>query len=209
MESNHPKRSVLFIASYANVPRVMRMAKALSRSGANATILEWDRSARLPNVVSDGEIQVYRLRLPAAIGLWALLKYPFWLSYVSVFLLTKRFYALQVQNFDNLLIPLALRPFIRSKIVYDLADFYADGYLPNAGVLGRIIARIERLAIRSVDGLITVSEGQVLQTGSDHLPRNRTVIYNVPDDQELAAVAPSIEATPSSDSQLTLFYGGV
>jgi Glycosyl transferase 4-like domain/Glycosyl transferases group 1 len=187
------------------------MARTLWRRGASVTILEWDRDAQLPSEVSeDGEFKVYRLRLPAAIGLRAILKYPLWLSYLFVFLLRNRFSAIQVQNFDNLLIPLMLRPFLRYRIVYDLADFYSDGYLPNSGVPARIIARMERLTIRRVDALIMVSERQEVQTGPDNLPRNRAVVYNVPDEQELAEVEVATEETRAPlGSQLSLFYGGV
>ena len=132
---------------------------------------------------------------------------PLWQFYVILFLAGRRYRIVQAQNFDNLVPPLLLRPLMRFRIVYDLADFY-DSYLSDHRLAAKLVRNIERKAIRSVDAMVMASEGQVSQVLSLNLPAKNTVVYNVPTDEELE-VSSSHPKSQRHNGALVLFYGGV
>lgn len=196
------------VASNTGVPRVWRMARSLTKAGLSVTILEWDRGVKATGVMDVDGIKLVRFSRRSSFGSKAAVWFPFWLVHTAVFALKNRFSVLQLQNFDNLVLPLALRTITRSKIVYDLADFYADAYLPNSGLLTKFIRYLERRAIRQVDAMIIVSEGQLKQTGIQNLPGCRHLIYNTLMDDEIQSFAPSEEDSRNSKG-ISLFYAGV
>lgn len=199
---------VLMVASYPNVPRVWRMARTLKMAGLQVEVLEWDRSAILPRVASIDGIKVTRLGLRGPFGSKAIFWLPFWLLYACIFALKNRYSMLQLQNFDNLFLPMLLRNFLRYKIVYDLADFYADAYIQGNGQLAKLIGRLERGMIERVDALILVSEGQLQQTGNN-LPSCWNVIYNTPMNEEMQENFSAGERSSPKKNAISLFYGGV
>lgn len=201
-------KDVCFVTSHPDTPRVTRMARTLSKRGVGVTILEWDRSATLRREEWIDGVRTVRLRLKGSYGLLASITLPLWLLYVGVHLLRNGYDVVQAQNFDNLLLPLLLRPLKRFRIVYDLADFYADAYMPGHGLVVDAVRHAERRAIKSVDALIMVSEGQVSQVGEGNLPKRYEFVYNTPMDDELPR--PSLAAKAGrSDGRLVLLYVGV
>ena len=205
--TNSLNSDICFIASSAGRPRVLKMARALSRRGARVTVLEWDRTAKLPKEDLVNGVRVVRLRLKGNFGSRAILEFPLWLFYVITFLARNRYDAVQPQNFDNLVPSLLLRPLMRFRIVYDLADFY-DSYLSNHRFVATLVRNIERKAIRSADAMVMASEGQVSQVIPLNLPPKNTVVYNSPTDQELE-VSSSYPKPQRHSGSLVLFYGGV
>lgn len=212
--SDNQRASVLFIASSTNIQRVHRMATSIAKKGLATTVLEWDRDASLPDVGQKPFAQFRRLRLHATSGIRVLVKYPLWISYTLVFSLTRRFSVIQAQNLDNLIVPLLLRRALHVRIVYDLADFYADGYIPRTigtspgGLVKRAVAWLERLLLRKADGIILSSELQEYQTGRLGLPSSRTVIWNSPSTEELR-LTDALSSSRSQTKNVRLYYGGV
>lgn len=195
------------VASNAGIPRVWRMARSLKKEGLRVTILEWDRGVKPPESKNVDGIAVQRFSLRSSLGTKAAVWFPFWLVHAAAFALKNRFSILQVQNFDNLILQMALRRITGSKIVYDLADFYADAYLPKKGLLTEFIRCLERKMIADVDAVILVSEGQLEQTGVRNLPEVRRLIYNsLMDDEVLDYPTPS---SARGAKQISLFYAGV
>lgn len=174
----------------------------------NVTILEWDRSARLPKEEWVDGVRRVRLRLKGSYGLRAAVGMPLWLLYVGVYLLVNKYDVVQPQNFDNLIFPILLKPLKRFRIAYDLADFYADAYLPNLGIATSIVGIAERRAIRRLDGLIMNSEGQLSEVGSSNMPRSYTYIYNSPTDQEIDE-SPSLARPAGPSGGIVLLYAGI
>ena len=198
---------VLLIASFAECPRVWRMASTLAKSGFEVTVLEWDRSSQLPATEYTKNVRVYRMKLRAPYGLRLFLELPLWWIYISLFLLSNRFAIIQPQNLDSLLPSWVICRVKRIKIVYDIADFYADAYIPSSMVLLRkATAWLERTLIKTVDATIVVDESRLRQIHLDSLPF--FVIYNSPPDiyNELKS---NVRMQEASDSKLTLFYAGI
>jgi glycosyltransferase involved in cell wall biosynthesis len=183
------------------------MARALSKRGARVTVLEWDRTARLPKEDFTDGVRAVRLRLKGNFGFKAILGLPLWLFYVITFLARNRFEVVQPQNFDNLVPSLLLRPLMRFRIVYDLADFYADAYLPGHRMAAMLVRHVDRKAIRSVDALVMASEGQVSQVIPLNLPARSTFVHNTPTDNELETLSDNLESEKRNGA-LLLFYGG-
>ena len=198
---------VLFIASFAECPRVWKMASTLANNGFDVTVLEWDRRSKLPAIGYIRNIRVYRMRLNAPYGLKLIFKLPIWWIYTSLFLFLHRFTIVQPQNLDNLLPFWVLCQVKRTKIVYDVADFYADAYIPSSmALLRKATLWLERTLIKTVNATLVVDESRLKQINLDNL--QFFVIYNSPPDvyNELKS---NIHMQISSDSKLTLFYAGI
>jgi len=200
------KIKVLFITSYAGCSRTWKMAKTLSKSGFDVYILEWDRDSRLPTYEKVDKISVYRFRIKASYGLKLMYLLPLWWLYVGSFCLLKRFDVVQPQNLDNL-IPVLLSKQIRKfKIVYDIADFYADAYIPaKSFLLKKLVRCIDLLLMRTADSTLIADEVRIKQIGFK--PQNLYVIYNSPPD-----VYPNIASDAmfsKNDECFRIFYGGI
>lgn len=156
------------------------MASALARKEFRVIMIEWDRSSKLEAKEYQKNITVYRMKLKAPYGLKLLPKMPMWWIYLSFLTAAKRLTVAQPQNLDNLLAAWAICRIKHIKIVYDLADFYSDAYVPNSQSLKKIVRWLERSLIRTLDGLILVSEGQISQVERRNLPRRFTFVYNTP-----------------------------
>src|SRR3989304_9531123 len=115
--------SVLFLASFSGCPRVWKMASTLAEKNYEVTILEWDRSSKLPANQRIKGINVNRMKLSAPYGSKLIAMFPIWCFYVSFFILANNFDVIQPQNLDNLLISWVASHLKRMKIVYDIADF--------------------------------------------------------------------------------------
>jgi len=196
-------KRVLFIASYAQCPRVWKMASTLASNGFKVTILEWDRDSILPTIDYAKNICVQRMRLRAPYGLRLIFKLPIWQLYIFLFITMKKFTIIQPQNLDNMLPVWLARRIKRFKIVYDIADFYADAFIPhNMMLLRKIISWLEKTLMKNADALIIADETRIKQVGS-----KAWIIYNSPIDiyNELKTNT----YLTSSNTKFTIFYAGI
>jgi len=198
--------SIIFLTTYSGVPRTIRMAKVLGELGHKVMILEWDRaSSKLPFEVEDN-IDFVRMGLKAPYGIKACFLFPCWIIFVTVFLLVRRFDAVQPRNLDCL-IPAWLTSRIlrrRFRIVYDLADFYSDSYVVEIPLVRRLSEALEKILIKRVDGLITATDKSAIQIGATNIPENWMVLYNSPESAEYRG-----ENEEKEGDKLSLFYGGI
>ena len=187
------------------------MASALSKKQYNVTVLEWERSCDHKSSSNRADFNVCRMKLQAPFGSRLIFKLPIWWLYIIFYLISHDFYIIQPQNLDNLL-PVYFLSLIRMrkvKIIYDIADFYSDAYVPTHLVLIRkIVAKLERLITRTVDSVILVDESRLeqakLQTTSFQ------IIYNSPPDEYSNLVAKFARKTTSdSDSTFAMLYAGI
>lgn len=200
-------KTVLFVASYANCPRVWKMASALSKNNKKVTIIEWDRSSKLPSSEMSNKISVYRMKLKAPYGARLLFLVPVWWAYVSLLLLVKRFDVIQPQNLDNLMVSMFISRSKGMKIVYDMADFYADAYIPqNLRALRHFVTWIENTLIAFNDATIVVDDVRLKQVNVHK--KNFSIIYNTPPDL-FQEVYHNYKEKSNIDSSLTLFYAGI
>jgi glycosyltransferase involved in cell wall biosynthesis len=197
------------ISTLAGLPRVSRIAKSLSTQG-EVTVLEWDRSAKLPKNEMLNEIKHHRLHRKAGFGFRLFCWLPEWFLFVGRFGLKNRFDIIVPQNLDALLPIIALAKLKNTKIIYDVADFYADSYLPKrAAILRPITASIERLLIRMVDAVIVVDESRICQVGN--VERKKiSIVYNVPYDHQPSHFTDIDALLPEkTKSSFLIYYAGI
>ncbi len=198
---------MLFIASFAGCPRVWKMASTLSGNGFKVTLLEWDRVSVLPASEYVNNIRVYRMRLNAPYGLKMVFRLPLWWFYVSLFLLSHHFTVIQPQNLDNLFPSFGVSRIKKMKIVYDIADFYADAYLSSTtSFLRKATAYLERAFIKATDKAIIVDECRLKQIAMPNFCP--VIIYNSPPD-EYVELSNAPAKILRSSSQFTLLYAGI
>jgi glycosyltransferase involved in cell wall biosynthesis len=179
------------------------MASVLAKKNFKVTILEWDRSSNLPSNQTTNNVTVRRMKLKAPYGFKLFFMLPIWYFYVSFFVLSRNFDAVQPQNLDNLLAVAALRKTKKFKIVYDIADFYADCYVPvSLTLLRATVAWLEKALIRTVDSAIIVDESRLDQIGLFGV--RFSVIYNSPPDLHLTS-----SKTSDCESCFRIFYAGI
>ncbi len=183
------------------------MAQKLAEQGYEVKVVVWRRGKSGLDAPARN-VSFHRLRLSAPYGINAVLGLLLWLTYCLVWLLTHEYDVVQPQNFDNLIPVLLVRRLKKFTIVYDLADFYSDAYLPQRSHLRRPIAKLERLALSQVNALVLVSELQELQTSPAALPVNRAVIYNIPSVAEIAVGTSQTEHSRHLGDPIHLFFAG-
>ncbi|MFN3691745.1 MAG: glycosyltransferase, partial [Fervidobacterium sp.] len=81
-------------------------------------------------------------------------------------------------DLDTVLPALLAKPFIRCKVVYDIADWYAQSR--RVGRLKRLVEKIDRWVCQKVDYVIIAHEERIKQLGFQ--PKRLEVLYNSPPD---------------------------
>jgi glycosyltransferase involved in cell wall biosynthesis len=194
----------VYLSSYIS-PRTLRMARIASDSGYQVVVGAWDREGEKSVQSNEKGIAFTMMRLKSPYGVRSILLAPVWFAFAFLRSLFGGFSVIQARNLDCLIPTLLASKITGSKVVYDLADFYADSYAPTA-TLGALSRYIELSFLRRADALILVSEGQLLQIGRYNLPKKRMIFYNVPMNQpEIAGPSPKKAVT---SEKITLFYGG-
>lgn len=139
------------------------------------------------------------------------MKMPFWMIYLAFFCLTHRYDVIVPENLDTLMPTWVVAKLCRKKIIYDVADFYADGYIPGKlGVLRRLVANLEIFLIKRVDAVIIPNDSVKHQIGNVD-GRKVFVIYNTPEDiyENLCRTAGYDNAVSEfADNNFIIFYGG-
>jgi len=199
------RNKVLIVSTYAGIPRVRKFAQTLSPK-YDVTIYEWDRNNELSKYeILDG-VKIVRFCKKAPVGLGLARLYPSWAFSLIWFSLRYRFDIIIPQNLDTLYPTWLIAKLRRVKVLYDIADFFSEAYIPSKFVsLRRIAAWIERFLIRRVDATIIVDPARLEQLGNvENKPI--VVIYNSPTDRpDLAKDKLHIE----KEGLFNIFYGGI
>jgi glycosyltransferase involved in cell wall biosynthesis len=204
--NNRKTKKILFVASFAACPRVWKMASTLATSGYKVAILEWERDSTSPIAPING-LPYQRFRLSAPYGQGAALRLVLWWAYLSTYVFLHNFSVIQPQNLDNLLPISLICRLKRTKIVYDIADFYSDSFIPSkfmASGLRNFVSWLERLLINTVNVALIVDQTRLKQIG--HVKKPVKIIYNSP--SSLLLRKDKVIERPSRPV-FTLFYAGI
>jgi glycosyltransferase involved in cell wall biosynthesis len=166
-------------------PRVEKTAQALGENGYPVTILGWDRTAILPDLVEYPWGLIRRLKISAVYGS-GLQNFPAllrWQHRLLVWLIRhrKEFDIIHTCDFDTILPALILKFLWGKKVVYDIFDFYADHLRATPPWIKHLIRWLDNWSIKIVDGLIVADESRWDQIPSAK-PHLSAVIYNTPKD---------------------------
>ncbi len=199
------------LSTIAGIPRVHRMAKTYATK-YNVMILEWDRESVLSKQELSAGIEIHRFKFKAPYGINLILKLPIWIIYIIIFCVTNKFNVIVPENLDTLLPIWTIAKLKREKIIYDIADFYADAYIPNNfRTLRRIVADIERFLIKRVNAVIIPNPSYILEQLGDVDKRKVFVIYNTNyDSYEHLSQNAVYDKRISKfvNDKFTIFYGG-
>ncbi|MEM1520201.1 MAG: glycosyltransferase [Candidatus Bathyarchaeia archaeon] len=173
---------VLFIASLQSEPRVLGMAGAAREEGHAVHVLEWDRTGELPATEFKNGIFFLRYKRASKFGLKAFPHFFNWILFQILHLMRNDYDVIHPQNLDSLM-PTLFSIYLKRRrknvrIIYDIADFYADAYL-NFPVVRNIVAQLERALARNVEALTLVSPKQLIQLRGS-TPSRVEVVYNSP-----------------------------
>jgi hypothetical protein len=172
---------ILMISTVARTPRVQRIANTYALK-YDVMILEWDRESKLPKCELLNSIKVHRFKLKAPFGGRLIFKLPIWTIYLIIFCLRKNYDVIIPQNLDSLMPIWGIAKLKRGKIIYDIADFYSDAYIPvRMPIIKKIVAATERFFIKRVDATIIVNESISEQLGTIE-QNNTSIFYNSPYD---------------------------
>ncbi len=204
---NVPSKNILFVSDSAGNNRVFKMASTLVKNNFKVNILEWDRNSEFKQNEIINALNVYRMKLKAPYGLKLVFFMPIWWIFLTFFVVTHNFNIIQVENLDNLIPLWFLSRIKKIKIVYDIADFYSDAFIPpKLKFIRYVIANMERLFISFVDGIFIVDISRLNQLG---LNKNYvTIINNTPPDIYLNYKRNNTNY-PRIDSNFIIFYGGI
>jgi len=183
------------------------MAQIAANNGYEVVVGTWDREPAGGAPTNQRGITFTIMRLRSFYGVRSLPFIPIWVTFALFRALFGGFSVIQASNLDGLVPALLASAISRSKVIYDLADVYADTYALNSIMLRRLSRSVEPSLLRRADALVLASEGQLSQIRGFNLPKTRMVFYNIPMNQP--GVPGSSPNKPEASGKITLFFGGV
>jgi len=182
------------------------MERIAAANGYDVVVGTWEREPVGRSEPIQRGIKFTIMRLRSSYGVRSLLFMPIWLMFALCRSLFGGFSVIQARNLDSLIPAIIASKISRRKVIYDMADFYADSYAYEIPILRKLSRSLEISVLRRADALILSSDGQYLQIGRTNLPMTKMIFYNVPMDQP-ESLLPSSEKSISE--RITLFYGGI
>ena len=160
-------------------PRVEKVACCLQDVGYKCLVLGWHRQLS-EKCRLNHRVNIKRMLFPGIFGggirnLLGLFVFNSWLFFNH---LTMRPKIIHAFDLDTVLPALAARVVLKNKVVYDIADWYADSR--KVGCIKPFVAKLERWVSSKVDVVILAHEDRLKQIGFQ--PRKWLVIYNIPED---------------------------
>ncbi len=179
-------------------PRVERVARALRKKGHEVRVFLWDREEAYPRAETRDGIQVQRIPLPAPYNRPILVIPILWWT-LAAFWATRGADIVHACDLDTLPAALAAKALRRSRIVYDIFDFY--GHMITWRLRDSTRAGLTHLEamLASLSDLVLLPDAARRDGLGEDFPRHVEVIMNTPSDTVLQA--------PKAEGFI-LFYGG-
>jgi len=192
-------------------PRVSKEASSLARLGYEVRVLAWDRSGRFPRFQKQDGWTIERLYCKGRFGR-GLANLPSLLLFQIRLLLNllaniNQFDIIHSIDFDTVIPPLLTRFIFRNKrLIYDIADFYADMLLRVPKWICKIIKLIDLWIIGRVDAIIIADESRIEQVKGSK-PKKIVVINNSPNNDPSYYL--NVTQALDSSRELRIFYAGL
>lgn len=177
-------RRVLFVRTDACTldPRVRKEAESLAATGYAVEVFGWDRRGEFPRNEQIAGVQYRRSRIRAPYGSRALaLMMPLFWMRCTVEILRRKPGVIHACDLDALVPALTAGIVVRSRIVYDIFDTYAQkiGGVPT--IVRTWLDRLDRRLMRRADVVLVADAERARQLDGVKL-RAVEVIMNVPPD---------------------------
>jgi len=166
--------------SIAPFPRLERTAKSLAQLGFRCLAIGWDRGGSFPRFEKGNGVDIARFSFFGEYGggIRNLLGLFLFNCYLFITFLKIRPKVIHAYDLDTAMPAVFAKMFLGCKVVYDIADWYADSR--KVGRLKWLVEKLEQWVCRRVDAVILAHEERLQQIGFE--PRRWTVIYNTPED---------------------------
>lgn len=167
------------VISYPD-PRLKKEMESLLKNGYDVEVIMWERGWPL---VNDKSIPIKSLKINApAGGIRALLCFPLWLLFLSIWLFRLKWDVVHTVNFDTYILSLFVAKVKNKPIIYDIFDFYGD-VMPSLmpSLFRNIIVHMDKLLLPFSDVLILADESRIEQIGGN-IHKNVYTINNSPTD---------------------------
>jgi glycosyltransferase involved in cell wall biosynthesis len=163
--------------SIVNTPRVTKIAGSLTKR-YSTVVLGWNREGISKQLKKTFVTQLRLFSLRAPFGKPSLLFYfPLFWIWTFVTLLTYKPHIVHACDFDSVIPCYIYKVMFRKKLVFDVCDRYALGYIPpKLKALFDIINYLEELFTKKADLVLTV--GQKLLSTFRTKPKRYAIIMN-------------------------------
>jgi len=166
--------------SVSTDPRVERAMRCIHSAGYRCMALGWARERAEMDAPKPDGLDVRRFYFPGRFGGGAanvagLLAFNVWLLYMHV---KGRPRVIHAVDLDTVLPALVARLLLKNRVVYDVADWYADSR--KLGPFRGLVHRLERWVCRRADLVVLAHEERLRQVGPGL--RSWVVVYNTPED---------------------------
>ena len=168
-------------------PRVEKTAFAASQLGS-VNVVGWDRIGNSTSPQNRTDFILELFSFPASFGsgirnFSRLLRWQ-WFLVKWVLKNGRGISIFHAFDFDTIFPALLGKLLYKTRVVYDICDFYADHVRNTPDWILSVILFLDRLAVRSADAVILVDDVRVDQLGNIK-PRRLEFIYNTPRDVQV------------------------
>lgn len=185
LEAQRSRSSYDIILTAANAiapfPRLERTAKCIASLGFDCLAVGWDRDRNHSKAERKHGFDILRAHFPGQYGggiknVYGLLCWNLWLLVLH---LRARPKVIHAYDFDTIIPALIAKALIKSKVIYDIADWYADSR--KVGCLKPLFQTAEMWACNRADLVILAHEARLKQIG--FIPQRWLIVHNSPVDQ--------------------------
>jgi glycosyltransferase involved in cell wall biosynthesis len=179
-------KKVVMVRSRSTDAAVFKNAESLAESGLDVHLLVWDRQHNL-TVDTGKKYHIHKFSMKAPYDSITILFYhPFWWIYELIFLLASRPSIIHACDLDTLIPAVMVKLLYRSKLFYNIYDFYADNFDDRRSSLMRIVKRyvasLEKFLIGFTDVLFLADECRLDEVRGARI-KKVVYIYNTPMDR--------------------------
>ena len=206
-KSINENRKIVIIRSFYPNPRMEKQAHTLANHGYGVSLIGWERVSRSGADNDDRLSRVRLLRLRVSpVSIKVAFYLPVWWLFIILQLFIARWDVVHAIDFESFVPSLIAAKIKRKRIIYDIADFFADNVqfpvLPN--LTKRIIAKVDRALMKFADAILIANEPIIKHIGISTSNQPVAVINNSPDPDILHKVSARILAHEG----FTVYYGG-